>query len=195
MLSLKSAALIALGAVIALLLAGCIFSPDTKRPTQPSGYLAYSSPENVITNMTRLYNNRDFTEYGNALASDYVFRFAPVDIIVGQPDSLVLADELTFAENLFHDGKPAANLEPASKITLVINTQTHGPDNRVGHSGWERYVVSTDLTLDFADGNSSRVTGTGYFYFKQEPAGSGTWKLAEWADQGGTLGKPLLASR
>ncbi|HVP38037.1 MAG TPA: PEGA domain-containing protein [Candidatus Saccharimonadales bacterium] len=154
-------------------------------------YRSPTSPENVIYNLMLLYHQRDSEEYGQVLASDYIFRFAPVDIVPGQPDSLLRADELSFAENLFRTGKPAEDLEPAANSSLAITIQSHGPDLRVGHSGWEKYVVNTYLTLGFADGNTLRVTGVSWFYFTQEPAGSGSWKLAEWADQGATLGSFL----
>ncbi|HVP38036.1 MAG TPA: hypothetical protein VMS93_02515 [Candidatus Saccharimonadales bacterium] len=186
----KTDLILALAAALAVGCGGCNdFSPVVGPPVSYP-YISMSNPESVLVNLRASYINRDAAEYDRILTSDYVFRFAPVDIVPGQPDSLLRGDEMSFAQNLFHDGKPAQNLPRASQASLVFTIQSRDLDNRVGHAGWQKYVASTDLTLHFVDGNTTRVTGLEWFYFKPEPAGSGTWKLAEWDDRGASLGVP-----
>ncbi|MBI5836328.1 MAG: hypothetical protein HZB25_03695 [Candidatus Eisenbacteria bacterium] len=183
--------LVLLGAaVLALALGGCIFFPDDDviQPPAPK-YLAPISPENVIKNLETLYISRDFTQYDSVLAAGYIFRFQPADITAGAPDSLIRVEEMNFAENLFQRGGPDG-APPASRIGLVITKTGSGPDPRFGHAGWLRYNVSTNLTITFSDGNAMAVVSPALFYFVQEPAGSGMWRLAEWADQ--PSGKPEL---
>ena len=64
----------------------------------------------------------------------------------------------------------------------MIDTLSSTPDNRVGKEGWIRYYVQTNLVITLPDGNQTPVLSPAFFFFKQEPAGSGVWKLAEWLD-------------
>jgi hypothetical protein len=177
----------------AALVGGCIFSPNTGgggNTRQP--YFPRTSPENVITDIQNAYINLDRVEYDSTLASDYVFRFQQADITqLNAPDSLIRAEELTFAENLFtngYNGQPAA-----SKIALTITIGSKDDDNRIGHSGWKKYNVTTALAITFPDGNQTTVNSPATFYFRQEPAITGLWVFAEWQDQPGSTAPIRLA--
>jgi hypothetical protein len=178
-----------------VLVPGCIWDPPVEPPPTQQTYLAPTSPENVIHNLQALFANRDPVEYDSTLADGYVFRFALDDITQGRPDSLIRAEEMSFAENLFVNGA-GEGYPPATTIKLVIGIVSHGPDNRIGHESWVKYVVNTDLTVNFADRNPLTVKAPGWLYFRQQPEGSGRWRLAEWADQsvapaGGAPGRAL----
>ena len=194
MRSIKSAAAAASAVVFASALSGCsIFSPDHRRIHTQIEYRAPTTPENVIHNIHAVYENLDFNKYDEVLASDYVFRFQHADIQSGEADSLIRAEEVTFAENLFNKGATLGTVsEPAaSKISLKIDVLDSSPDLRVGHADWVRYEVQTTLLVTFA-GSNVNVDSPATFYFKQEPAGSGTWKFAEWKDEAPN-GAPLVA--
>jgi hypothetical protein len=121
-------------ALIALI-SGCIWDPPVggEPPPSPVAYLAPTSCENVIHNLAALYENRDAVEYDSTLADDYVFRFALNDIGQGQADSLLRAEEMSFAENLFVNGA-GSEYPPATRIKLVITVVSHGPDNQIGRA-------------------------------------------------------------
>jgi hypothetical protein len=159
----------------------CSIHPEKCYPLHQS-YVAPTSPENVIKNMAALYINFDPVEYDSTLATGYVFRFQPSDITSGQPDSLIRAQELSFAENLFINGA-GPEVPRATRIRLVLQILNSGIDNRVWHAGWKKYVVQTQLTVTITNQDSIKVTGPAWWYFRQEPEGSGRWRLAEWADQ------------
>ncbi len=190
----RSAAIWSLVVAFSFLPTGCIFSPQGGGTTPPPDYLPDTSPENVIHNIGALYIRRDVQKYDDTLGQDYVFRFQPIDIGPSQPDSLLRSEEILFAEHLFQTGKPEEDLQPASRISLVITTTSSGPDPRIGHFGWKKYVVQTQLTLTFPNGNQNNVNSPAWFYFKQEPDSSGHWKLAEWADQPSGSAAPMLAT-
>ncbi|MBI5836329.1 MAG: hypothetical protein HZB25_03700 [Candidatus Eisenbacteria bacterium] len=191
----RPAALCILVASAALLTAaGCIFSPGSGGTTPPQEYLPDTSPENVIHNVSALYEKRDVTKYEETLGANYVFRYQPADIVAGQPDSLIKAEEVEFARHLFETGKPAEGLPAASRITLRITINSSGPDDRIQHRnlGWMKYNVRTELTINFPDGSGNNVSSPALFYLKQEPDSSGHWKLVEWADQ--PAGAPVVVS-
>jgi hypothetical protein len=159
----------------------CGCDPDLCYPRKQF-YVAPTSPENVIRNLEALYINLDPVEFDSTLAPGFVFRFQPADIGVGQPDSLTRPEVLQFAENLFING--AGDGSPrATRIQLILTPNSHGDDNRIGHIGWKKYVVQTQLTVTFTNTPSINVTGPAWLYFRQVPEGSGRWMLAEWDDQ------------
>jgi hypothetical protein len=159
----------------------CSCDPDLCNPLKLP-YVPPTSPENVIKNMAALYINLDVARYDSTLATGYVFRFQPTDITVGQPDSLIRAEEMNFAENLFINGAGEGSPK-ATRIQLVLEIGSSGADNRIGHAGWKKYVVQTQLTVTFTSRDWIKVNGPAWLYFRQEPEGSGRWRLAEWADQ------------
>lgn len=196
MKSLKSVFAYGLSAVAALsLVSGCIFSPTTGGPPPPATYKAPTSSYNVILNIRALYQNRDFHKYDETLSQDYVFRFIP-DPVTSRQDSLIRNEEINFSEHLFSTGSTDQSQQAASKISMTIDTLSSTPDNRVGKEGWIRYIVQTHLQLTLPDGQQTTVDSPAWFFFKQEPANSGTWKLAEWQDQqtGTSPGAGPLAS-
>ena len=181
----RSAALLSLFALLLFGVlggGGCIFNPaGGGTPPSVATYLPPTSPENVVHNIQSVYINKDFSKYDSTLSTDYKFMFLQSDLTPGMPDSITHAEEVTFAEHLFKDG--SAGLEAASTIRLKIDITGSYPDNRVGHEGWQERIVMTNLALDFSGGQfTTTVAGPAIFYFKQEPAGSGTWKFAEWDD-------------
>jgi hypothetical protein len=173
--------------LLTVLVSGCndgdipLCWPNCPAPHRPF-YVTPTSPENVISNLEALYINLDPVEYDSTLAPDYVFRFQPTDIAVGQPDSLVRAEELNFAGNLFVNGAGEGSPK-ATRIQLILTPISSGDDNRIGHAGWRRYVVQTQLIATFANRPSINVTGPAWLYFRQVPERSGRWMLAEWVDQ------------
>jgi hypothetical protein len=182
MRSRTSALLLSLG-LLAAGVAGCgIVTPGPPPPPPP--YVAPSSPENVIFNLGRTYVRLDPVEYDSLLTDDYVFRFLQGDAPVGRADSLIRAEEMAFAGNLFVNGA-GPNNPVATQIRLALATVRSQPDPRIGHNGWVWHVVNTELIVYFADGTSFAVISPAWLYFRQVPAGSGRWRLAEWADQPG----------
>ena len=175
-------------AIVAALVAGCIFSPTTGGTTSKLPYVAPTSPENVIANMAALYINLDPVEYDSVLADNYVFRFVLGEITAGKADSLIRNEEMNFAENLFINGIDVDHPH-ANKITLTLQVSSKTPDNRIGHGTWVKCIVNTNLTVDFTNSNLT-VTSPAWLYFRQVPEGSGRWRLAEWADQPGSSGAP-----
>jgi hypothetical protein len=151
--------------------------------TQTTQPIYYPFPENAIESLAHLYTNMDPVKYDSTLAPGYVFRFQPYDVTAGQSDSLVRAEEMSFARNLFVNGA-GEGAPRATRTRLVVVITSSGPDLRAGHSGWVKYVVNTNLTLSFASNPwTTSVSGPAWWYFRQVPEGSGCWKLAEWADQ------------
>ena len=187
----RSATLALLLVATALFPAGCIFSPDQGGPPPPPDFWADTSPENVIHNIAACYIARSTVRYEEVLATGYVFRFLRADITTGDPDSLTRPEEMNFAEHLFDSGKPEQSLLPATKISLRTVITSHDADARFGHAGWMKYVVETDMTLDFANGDKQTIAAPALWYFRQQPDSSGHWKLAEWEDQpSGSSGAP-----
>jgi hypothetical protein len=172
---------LALLLLMAAVVSGCIVETKPSQ-TQVHPYVAPTSPEKVIQNLAALYINMDLVEYDSTLAPDFVFRFAPGDISQGQADSLTRAEEMAFAENLFVNGA-GEGAPRATRIQLVLQTASGGDDNRIGHTGWKRYYVNTNLSVSFTNANPIQVTGPALMYFRQVPEGSGRWRLAEWIDQ------------
>ena len=166
---------------VAMLLLACAAGCGSQTVTKPPATVPAPSGD-VIRDMKSLYINRDVQEYGKILSSDYVFRFVP-DPVSGHEDSLSRAEELNFGNHLFVTGSTDGQEPPALSIRLTIDTTSSEPDNRRGHTGWVRYYVQTSLTLTQTNGAAHNVNGPAIFYFKQEPAGSGVWKLAEWQDE------------
>jgi hypothetical protein len=164
---------------------GCkedVIAPPDSPCSRRWDYVAATSPENAIHNITGSYINLDPVEYDSTLAPGYVFRFAPADIGAGQPDSLIRRQELDFAENLFINGA-GESAPKATRICLAVQVTSSGPDSRAGHASWMKCVVHTDLTLNFYNRASIIVKGPAWWYFRQVPEGSGTWMLAEWVDR------------
>lgn len=158
---------------------GCIFDP-TVVPKEKLKYLARTSPENVIYNVTAAFQNQEFLPYSEQLCDGYVFR-GILDENTNRQDSLILAEELNFAENLFQRGSSDRTQKPATSIKLVIITTSKDPDPRVGHEGWIRYVVQTSLKVNTADGGEIVVNSPALLYLRPDPGA--TWCLAEWQDE------------
>ena len=177
---------------VCVLAAGCIFNPGSGGGGGPTHkILPRTSPENVVNNIAAVYELRDVTQYDSLLTDAYVFRFQEADIRTGAPDSIGHAQEILFAEKLFVSGAGGEN-PAASRITFSYTISAIGDDPRLGHTGWKRYTVQTTVKVGFSNGNEIEVNSPAEFYFKQDPEGSGLWRLAEWRDLPGGTGAPRL---
>ena len=180
--------------LLAALVLGAGCNPIAPQKVTPKYLCPASCSGSVLQSFRNLYMNRDTLEYAQAISSDFVFRFLS-DPVSGHSDTLDRAGELRFAANLFVRGSSDGVEKPAVGVQVAFDTVSSSPDNRIGHAGWIRYDLQTSLVVTLQDETSHTVHGPAVFYFKQEPAGSGTWKLAEWDDQptsssprpGGTL--------
>ena len=118
------------------------------------------------------------------LAEDFVFRFQPLDIQSGAPDSIMRGEMLTALLHFFLTGVAGDN-PAASQIKLDLTLSTALEDTLPAHVGWRGYRLATRLSAGFPNGNSLEVSSPIELYFRRVPSGSERWRLAEWKDIAG----------
>lgn len=184
-----------------VLLAGCPFSPkkDTKPPDdQGNPYLAQTTIPNVLANLIRSYQEKNYEEYRKLLDTAYEYIFAPQDISEpnGIPPSWGLPDELTSANNMFNK-VPNKDGYWAEDITLSF---TAGPDTQAEINPDWRKVVLSNVNLSITGRNETsadpliyQVIGDKaelYFVLTNETdstSGQRIYKIIRWED------KPIAA--
>lgn len=183
----RALAFLPLAAVMLLGLSGCPFSPEKdKLPPAPvpSDYLPQSSAVNVLENLKTSYVKREYLEYENLFAPDYIFVFNPADVddpINPTPQQWARADEMDSARNLFSNDR-------VEQITLNWSPGQLTADDTYG---WKIRV--DDVLLDVQTRNELnevwilQVKGaTHVFYFREESTqasdGKALWNCTRWED-------------
>ena len=182
--------------IIALLAAGAAGLVGCSNSSGPSGevdegYLEPTSPENVLVNLTRAYQERNIEELLACLSGDFKFHFAEDD----QQDWPLLppwfyrSDEEQVHENMFgHEW----DVESISLTLMVASVETMGTVSGGDPCIPLGYVViitaETDLRINVSD-MSYLATSPQDFYFKAVPdsgerEGSVLWEMFEWHDLG-----------
>jgi hypothetical protein len=167
---------------------GCFDKESTPKVVQEPepGYLAPTSPDNVIHNLEKSWITCNYNEYAAALSSDFTYVFAPQD--VGGPDNNPATwgrtDDLLSASHLF--GKTAANRD--GYIAQSVNLEfTAGADSSNNMNGWTKVVLSQIFLTVIA---RQQNTGDPLDYLIQGDQANlwltqegGAWKIVRWEDK------------
>lgn len=177
-------------------LAGCPFSP-TKGGTKPppvTQYLPQTTITNVLANLTRSYQEKNYDEYRKLLDAAYEYNFALQDIDPENniPPSWGLADELVSAENML-GGVPNKDGYRAEEISLSF---TAGADTPTEQNPLWRKVILSEVNLRIVGRNETSADPLIYdvrgdkaeLYFVQsgETAPGTTqkiWTIVRWDDK------------
>jgi hypothetical protein len=186
---------VVLGGAVALVLglaSGC--NEESTQPEDDSLVLpALTSPENVISAMQVIYNDKTHSKderlaaYASLFDSAFVFHFQPADVAGGLPPSWGLDDELAGHEAMF-----AA--QAAGDIYSLELRITHDPARsltppEVGREGWQEvFATSVYLRLMFNTEDGLEVNGA-QGEFKFPPPEGGQFRIEDWID----LPRPFLA--
>ncbi len=170
-------------------LSGCWnpFAPPDGDPQDPvdEGFRERTSPENVIHNLTRAYEQMDAEQYLACLADTFTFWLYPADVHADPtlPWYWLKADEVQIAESMFGEGTDI------DYITLTL-TQ-HGDESEIpaadplDPSSWQ-YEHVTDLSVYIDDLQLWANAGARFLFSidPHEPASSGgdLWEIAVWHD-------------
>jgi hypothetical protein len=159
----------------------------------PSLYLPQTSIPNVLANLKRGYQEKNYGEYRKLLDAPFEYVFAPQD--VGGPNipgSWGLADELTSANNMF-SGLPNRDNYWADTIKLVFTAGADTPTDL--NPNWRKVVLSNvNLEIESREMTSSdpltyQIIGDkAELYFVQtDETAPGTdlriWKIIRWDDK------------
>jgi hypothetical protein len=160
-----------LSLLIAIFLAaGC--KEDTTAPTDDSLVLpALTTPENVISAIEVIYNDKThtaeqrlagyaslFPDAGAPLDQAFLFRFQPADIVHGLPPTWGLDQELAAHQAMF-------NAQAAGQIYSIELRITHDPARaltppQVGREGWQEvFATNVYLRLMFNQDDGIEVNG------------------------------------
>lgn len=130
--------------LVAILTTGCPFSPDKgkdKPPDPPSEYLPQTTIPNVLANLKRSYEEKNYTEYIKLLESNFAYIFNPEDAgHNGIPAEWGLADERISAENLFGN-EPNKDGYRAGEIELDFTPGTPEEDPPL-NPDWTKVLLS-----------------------------------------------------
>ena len=181
-------------ALVIALSSGCIFSPDeddTPEEIPPVELLPHTRPENLITNLITIYDDKVRTAverrqaYENLFPPDEVdpelafqFKFQPADIKLGLPPSWGKDEEIAAHEALF------LAQESGEVYSLDLNILFDDPTdlNEQGRDGWKLiFATNVHLRLMFNPEDGLEVNG-GQAEFKFAPPVETTWFLNEWVD-------------
>jgi hypothetical protein len=195
-------AILALSALF--LLGGCgIFSPD-----EPSdgggggnggGYTNLKTPDSVLTNLVKAYNDRNYAEYDKLRHEEFEFQF-PVD----EFDLAETANgrwervrDSGSTQRMF-EGSPSKDGEIVQSIDLsMVADPIPWSDNvEAEFAGTQRrtYTVRMDVTV--SGGLIYQVRGKHEFYVAPVGEGDNTqYKLRFWRDNGVELTKLVDSSR
>jgi hypothetical protein len=178
-----------------ILAGGCASDSKKKEPDpDPSLYLPQTSIANVLANLKRGYQEKNYGEYRKLLDAPFEYVFAPQD--VGGPNNIPgswgLADELTSANNMF-SGLPNRDNYWADTIKLVFTAGADTPTDL--NPNWRKVVLSNvNLEIESREMTSSdpltyQIIGDkAELYFVQtDETAPGTdlriWKIIRWDDK------------
>jgi hypothetical protein len=132
---------------LALGICGCTLDNDGSHcPGPPAeGFLPRTSPENLLENLKRAFNEREYAEYESLLAGDFTYYFSEEDQLLPEiPESWEREQELEASRDLFN---------PACVPTLFLGFVYGDPCFDAEHfdgadSLW--VVEVTDIDLEFS---------------------------------------------
>ncbi len=180
----------------------CILDPDKKPPdtdpTPPYKDLALER-DNVLFNLQKAYNERNFERYNELLDADFTFFFSNTDYDLGKVQYLQWgrALELGSARNMFDPTFSKPPLEPVSDIDCQL-TYAPGEDKWVqvtppdpvkwpDETWWEKIVTYTltvrSGTTDFV-GNNIQASFT--VRWATDQTGKKYWRVVMWRDDTGS---------
>ncbi|MCP4229472.1 MAG: hypothetical protein GY771_04915 [bacterium] len=169
--------LIVLAIAVAFAGAGCIFGTDDRgiqgEKREPT------SPENVIYNLERSYNEGDIQLYKQCLSPNYTFYFNPSDVGIDVdgyiiPSSWGYEEDWTATQNLF---------ENAYSVTMDLPVSDIGePD--AGDTTYTASNITISLLVMFdADTGLIANKGTLEFVFETYDSNGKTyWRIKDWRD-------------
>lgn len=145
----KQLTVVALAAVLAGLLSGCIFSPKKDEPVPPTTGPINDTPENTIARFIWAYENKKSQEYEDLLTGDFTFEFsnaADPSLATRWSTGWFKNDEVLSARHLFQGGTNLDNQtqEAASSIDLTL-TKTQPVDDTEGRDVTKYKVLSTPV--------------------------------------------------
>jgi hypothetical protein len=148
-------------------------------------YLPQTSPANILSNLQKAYQTKDYDGYESLFSHDFYFMFDPAE--VGQngiPEQWSRADELTSARHMFADST-------VKTITLNWAVGSPAPSDDVIPESWKVRVDNARLSVNTRNENNElfifQVPGdTEVFYFRQSTdetvGGQPKWYLIRWDD-------------
>jgi hypothetical protein len=179
------------------LLSGCgLFSPDeTSDPPDNGGDVAYpaaTTPDLVVANFEKAYEEKKIDEYDKLLDENFTFYFSQTDVNqLGVPASWDRAQELLSATKMFSaqpgttpGGQPQ---EPIQSFQVVLQPETTVWDTNVPAEfpGTLKRSYNVNMTVFFEGGGSVAVRGIQDFYVAPvEVNGTTIYKLRYWVDFG-----------
>ena len=177
-----------------LLAAGC--NEETTQPEDDSLVLpALTSPENVISAIQVIYNDKTHSKddrlaaYASLFDSAFVFHFQPADVAQGLPPSWGLEDELAAHDAMF--GAQAAGNIYSLELRIIHDPAQDLTPPETGREGWkEVFATNVYLLLMFNTQDGFEVNGA-QAEFKFPPAEGGQFRIGDWTD----LPRPFLANR
>lgn len=185
--------------LILLLLASLLLLTSCRNPFRPSliydpdDGLLNSSPQKVLENLQRAYQDKDIDLYKKLLAPDFRFELLAAEVTSigidvnedGIPDAWWGYDqEINLTENLFYNGSSDGQYPPPDQIQLRLQIPPENLwdiDPEVGHEDWIVIPCSFDLTLTYLS-SSTTFTASGvarYYLYKTE----NRWYIAIWRDE------------
>ncbi len=184
---------------------GCgIFSPDESKDTPPppggGDFQPATSPDLLMENFKKAWEQMSIVEYEKLLATDFLFFFDPndnLDDFVGGP-SWDRTKELATATNMFSnqpgfDPVKQVAIPPILKIEFTTFSKINdwadpGTDPLYAGTIRATYKVAITVTLQGSD-QLTRVTGDNDFYVEPvQVDGKTLWVIKVWEDRGQDLG-------
>ncbi|HYW68614.1 MAG TPA: hypothetical protein VE960_03345, partial [bacterium] len=167
-----------------ILLSGC---SDSSTGPSEAQYPDPTSPEVVLSNFGRAYNERNVGEFLNCLPEDFRFYFTEHDQQQWPelPPWFYKSDERQVHENMFGDDwgveRIVLSITPASVETIP------GTDPRLAARDVVVIRAMMDLRISMSDDLTFLATGHQDFHFREvvEPdgrAGRALWEMFEWYD-------------
>ncbi len=177
--------------IVALLTAGVVGLVGCSNSSGPSdeidsGFVEPTSPEKVLLNFERAYDERDVDEYLDCLSDDFKFHFTEADQggWPNLPPWFYKSDEQQVHENMFGD---EWNVETISLTLTVASVETiPGGDLRVP-GDIVVIVADADLRINLSGGVGYNATDPQEFRFRTvsgsgEREGRILWEMFEWHD-------------
>jgi hypothetical protein len=168
-----------------VLAAGC--NEESTRPQDDELVLpTLTSPENVISAMQILYNDKTHGDsdrlagYASLFDSAFVFHFQPADVNIGLPASWNLDAELDAHAAIF--GAQAARNIYSLELRVIHDPAEELTPAEIGREDWQEiFATNVYLRVMFNPQDGLEVNG-GQAEFKFPPAKNGQFKIGDWAD-------------
>jgi len=182
--------LVLVGTALAVMAAGCIFSPKTEEVVIDLGEYskALTHPDSLINDLEVSYQRREIVHYAPLLGNEFIFHFLPKDAPDIPNGEWNRDQDSTGTYRLFND---------ATVVGIAIALKWFAPvsDTIQGEAVQRVEVSYTDLKVDINGGETTlQVQGDRQnFYFQQgDQLGEDPdrWYIVDWEDLGTADGKP-----